>query len=69
MQKPPNLNDLAYDVLMDKYGDGRTRELLLGDLYIPVQKRINEIYRLTSGATDIWCDSYRKQRGYNNGNF
>ncbi len=62
MQKPANLDDLAYDVLMDKYGDGRTRELLLGELYIPVQRRVNEIYRLTSGLTHIWCDWYRKQK-------
>lgn len=42
MLKPANLDDLAYDVLMDKYGRGETRKLLLGKLYEPVQKRVDE---------------------------
>ncbi len=60
MLKPANLDDLAYDVLMDKYGRGDTRKILLGDLYIPVQRRVDEIYKFTCGHPEIWCDLYRR---------
>lgn len=62
MNKPPNLDDLAYDVLTDKYGQGETRKLLLGKLYGPVQERVDEIYNMTYGNPWIWCGRYLRER-------
>lgn len=62
MLKPANLDDLAYDVLMDKYGRGDTRKLLLGKLYEPVQKRVDEIYNMTYGNPWIWCSLYLREK-------
>lgn len=62
MLKPANLDDLAYDVLMDKYGRGDTRKILLGDLYTPVQRRVDEIYKITCGHPEIWRDLYRREK-------
>lgn len=58
MYKPANLDDLAYDVYSGKYGNSTTRKLLLGDLYIPVQNRVNEIWKLTCGHPEIWIENY-----------
>lgn len=65
MYKPPTLDDLAYDVLMDKYGRGDTRKMLLGDPYIPVQRRVDEIYNFTYGNPGLWCNWYRRERRNN----
>lgn len=62
MLKTANLDDLAYDVLMDKYGRGDTRKLLLGKLYEPVQKRVDEIYNMTYGNPWIWCSLYLREK-------
>lgn len=67
MLKPANLDDLAYDVLMDKYGRGDTRKLLLGKLYDPVQKRVDEIYNMTHGQPWIWRSLYLREKERENG--
>ena len=42
--KPTSLDDLALEVIKGNYGNGETRKRLLGDLYEPVQDRVNQFY-------------------------
>lgn len=40
-----DIDKLAYDVLAGVYGTGEARKKALGNLYSPVQKRVNEILK------------------------
>lgn len=37
---------LAYECIRGTFGDARKREKALGEMYRPVQKRVNEIYHI-----------------------
>lgn len=40
------IDELAREVIAGKYGNGIKRKKLLGDLYKPVQKRVNELLKI-----------------------
>ena len=51
--KPSNeLDNLAFDVILGKYGRGKERKKLLGDNYKAVQERVNELYAVANRVID-----------------
>lgn len=51
--KTPDIDTLARDVILGKFGNGEQRKKALGDLYEIVQKRVNEILAETKEAVYI----------------
>ena len=66
-EKPSkNVDDLVLETILGEYGNGEDRKRMLGDMYEPVQNRINELYEIAEEVIDgKWGNGWNREVALN----
>ena len=60
------LDDYVLEVLLGEYGNGEDRKRMLGDMYEPVQNRINQLYEIAEEVIDgKWGNGWNREVALN----
>lgn len=61
-----SLDDLVLETLLGEYGNGSERKKMLGDKYLSVQRRINELYTVAYDVIDgKWGNGWNREQALN----
>lgn len=65
-KKEKTIDDLVLETILGEYGSGEDRKRLLGDKYLQVQKRINELYKIAYEVIDgKWGNGWNREQALN----
>lgn len=61
-----SIDDLVLETILGEYGNGEDRKRMLGDMYQPVQNRINELYEIAEEVIDgKWGNGWNREVALN----